>query len=891
MRARRYYQRTGKKITINGSDTAGYDKSKVECFNCHKMGHFARECKSPRNQESRSRNHDNRNRKQDSSRKTVNVEETSSKAMVAIHGAGFDWSFMAKVEVTTHMTLMAFSDSKGIPPTMINAMLDSGSPSNNVHATLSILLDYHGLNGGNLPLLEESRVGKILNIVPKESLTCLVAKATLDESMLWHKRLGHVNFKTINKLVKDNLVRGLPSKRFENNQTCVACLKGKQHKASYSTWKGIKREYSVARTPQQNGVTEKRNRTLIEVARTMLADSKGRTPALSIMRSFGCHVDHSYKTYRSIWQVDGKSDDGFFWVLIDSTNSNDFAHLEVSIGEGTTSKETNTSQDYIMMPLWKDSSLFDSPSMNVNIFSLRDNVTPEATNADLFGDETEMDMSNLNASYQVPTTPNTRIHKDHSLDHVIGDIQSGVEAMQEELLQFKLQKGYTQEEGIDYDEVFAPVARIEAIRLFLAYASFMGFMVYQMDVKSAFLYGQIKGASIFVSSGFEDPGYHDKVYKVVKALYGLHQVPRAWSMFYDITIGSTKKELCLQVKQKEDGIFISQDKYVTDILKKFGFQDVRTASTPMDIEKPLLKDSDGNDVDVHLYRHVKRGRETKIPHSSGPPIKVGDEAVHKELGDRMERSATIASSLEAEQDSDAQTWFEAASKQSNDPPLSRVNTLGSGEDSMKLMELMAHCTKLSELGFKGYSRVYFPLFPTMITTPESSPSRITSSPSLSPQTYQSPLRDITRQDAEIPQSQFPTQTQVADEAAFTSVDVDAGGATTTDITYKDSTVSPPRVSTAEDISGAETLVYIRRSASKDKGKAIMTESEPEQITTKLQQRQERAGFEANYKLVGNLIAKDMWDTMRYTGQYASTRPVFDDLIARGGDQKDYVLTR
>ncbi|GJX63318.1 putative ribonuclease H-like domain-containing protein [Tanacetum coccineum] len=185
-------------------------------------------------------------------------------------------------------------------------------------------------------------------------------------------------------------------------------------------------------------------------------------------------------------------------------------------------------------------------------------------------------------------------------------------------------QGYTQEEGIDYDEVFAPVARIEAIRLFLAYASFMGFIVYQMDVKSAFLYGTIE-EEVYVCQppGFEDPQFPDKVYKKDKGDILLVQV-----YVDDIIFGSTKKSLCvefdqmmhkrfqmssmrkltfflgLQVKQKDDGIFISQEKYVADILKKFDFVTMKTLSTPIETNKALLKDEEAEDVDVHLYRSM-----------------------------------------------------------------------------------------------------------------------------------------------------------------------------------------------------------------------------------------------------------------------------------------------
>ncbi|GJU67068.1 putative ribonuclease H-like domain-containing protein [Tanacetum coccineum] len=678
------------------------------------------------------------------------------------------------------------------------------------------------------------------NIVPSGGITCLYANATADESKLWHRRLGHVNFKNINKLVKGHLVRGLPLKVLVNDHTCVACKKGKQHKASckanleiiirkplellhmdlfgpvsvesinkkrtefknhamneFCAKKGIKREFSITRTPQQNGVAERKNKTLIEAARTMLADSLlpipfwaeavntacyvlnrvlvtkpqnktpyelliGKSPSISFMRPFGCPLT-ILNTLDSLGKFDGKSDEGYLlgystsskafrvynkrtkrveenlhinfledqpnvagtgpnWMFDLDFLTNSMNYIPVSVENqvnvdagtqdsyvaGSSGKDKGPTQEYILLPLQphrtripvkdvvqdaqekpsenasSDKDVQDSEDvadkeeqhqMQENEKDLQDELemmitqelaakamddvsrqafeeekrriasqkkAAQATskipidastlpNADLpidpnmpdledafdtlpndrifngaYDDDEDVgavaDFNNMDNTIDVSPIPTLRIHKDHSKGQILGDPtsvdhqnylfasflsqeepktisqalqdESWVEAMQEELLQFKLQKvwvlvdllygkkvtgtkwvfrnkrdeisivvknkarlvtqGFRQEEGIDYNEVFALIARIEAIRIFLAFTSYMGFTgviftVYQIDVKSAFLYGTIE-EEVYVHQppGIVDPAHPNKVYKVIKALYGLHQAPRAW---------------------------------------------------------------------------------------------------------------------------------------------------------------------------------------------------------------------------------------------------------------------------------------------------------------------------------------------------------------------------
>nr|GEU66313.1 retrovirus-related Pol polyprotein from transposon TNT 1-94 [Tanacetum cinerariifolium] len=488
-------------------------------------------------------------------------------------------------------------------------------------------------------------------------------KETLDDSNLWHRRLSHINFKTMNTLVKGNLVRGLPTKVFENNHTCVACKKGKQHRAFCKTnpvsfvsqplqrsdngtefknqdlnqfcWiKEIKREFSLPRTPQQNGITKRKNRTLTKAARTVLADSLlpipfwaeavntacyvqnrvlvtkphnktpyelllGRTPSIGFVRLFGYPVT-ILNTLDPLGKFDGKVDERF---LVGNSTDDDAAfevneqefevekpesevHVSPSSCVKTKKHNDKTTKEAKgkspvefssrVRKLIKEFEDFTDNSTNkVNATSTLVSAVEEnsTNNTNTFSiaspSNTIADFTNLETTITLSLIPINRVHGDHLVSQIIGDLSTGpltrsmkrmvtdeepkrvhqalkdpswIEAMQEELLQFKMQKvwvlvdlpngkrakGYIQDEVIDYEEVFAPVTRIEAIRLFLAYASFMGFMVYQMDVKSAFLYETIK-KEVYVCQplGFEDPNYPDKVYKVVNKLYGLHQAPRA----------------------------------------------------------------------------------------------------------------------------------------------------------------------------------------------------------------------------------------------------------------------------------------------------------------------------------------------------------------------------
>nr|GEV98523.1 putative reverse transcriptase domain-containing protein [Tanacetum cinerariifolium] len=528
MRTRKFFQKIGRKISINGSDIAGYDKSKVKCFNCHKLRHFARECRQPMNQDSRNKN-------QDSSRRTVNVEEPTSKAMVAIDGAGFDWSYMVDDEVPINMDLIDFLDSeinndktcsktylksfetlktqlylrieldksefnlatykrglasveeklifykknepefKGYGPKTSNSV--SEDISNEIKESLDALLvkeltaitikrdkvvswnNYTRVNynystkkahpsahknmdprlvlmkTGLRPLNTArpvntahpkttvysarpiSRISKsaqttakstarpnsvVVNAIRENQFNAVKASAYIEcvvlspDFKLLNESQVLLRVPRKNNMYSVDLKNVCPSGGIENlidhKVKIIKCdnatgFKNKEMN-KFCEKKGIKREFSVARTPQQNRVAERKNRTLIKAARTMLADSKLPTTfwAEAVNTIFYVQIRYSvnskeFRVFNSrtmivketlhITFLENKPNvagSGPTWLFDIDTLTKSMNYKPVVAGNqsnGSTCKarvKTVPDKDYILLPLWTQDLLFSSSS-------------------------------------------------------------------------------------------------------------------------------------------------------------------------------------------------------------------------------------------------------------------------------------------------------------------------------------------------------------------------------------------------------------------------------------------------------------------------------------------------------------------------------------------------
>ncbi|GJR53782.1 putative reverse transcriptase, RNA-dependent DNA polymerase [Tanacetum coccineum] len=531
MRTRRFFQKTSRKITINGSDTAGYDKSKVECFNCHKMGHFARECRGPRNQDSRNRN-------QDSSRRTVNVEETSSKAMVAIDGAGFDWSYMADDEVPTNMALMAFSDSE---------------VHNDKTCSKTCLKSFETLKTQLDDLRIEFNKSEFNLATYKRGL------ASVEEQLVFYKKNEVIFCEQLAVLKRD----------ISYKDSSISMLKSELENLKQEKCNQLKIEKFVNASKSLekligSQITNKSRKGVRFVSYNVVPP-----PHTGLFSPL--NLDLSYSGLEEFQQPEFEG-----YGPKTSTNSNDLVGTEESIDACHSSKETGSSQDYILMLLWKDGSLFDSSLKNTSNDEPQPSSDAEKKDNEGSGVLTRRMTKTTNEQGFICAVYEGKTHEDlHTCLFACFLSQEETKKVWT-LMDLPHGKRAIGTKWVYMNKKDERVARIEAIRLFLAYASFKVFVVYQMDVKSAFMYGKIE-EEVYVCQplGFEDPEFPDRVYKVEKALYGLHQALRA-----------------------------CQDKYVDEILKKFSFSTVKTASTAMETSKPLMKDENAEDVDVYLYRSM-----------------------------------------------------------------------------------------------------------------------------------------------------------------------------------------------------------------------------------------------------------------------------------------------
>nr|GEY54927.1 retrovirus-related Pol polyprotein from transposon TNT 1-94 [Tanacetum cinerariifolium] len=595
------------------------------------------------------------------------------------------------------------SSSSNVPSSLLAYKLSKSSSGQFCDSDLEVAFRQYTCfirNLDGVDLLTGSRGNNLYTLSLQDMMAslriCLLSKASKTKSWLWHRRLSHLNFRAINHLARQGLVRGLLKLKFEKDHFCLACAMGKSTKKTHKpksedtnqeklymlymdlyglmhaesvngkkyilvivddysrfTWVrlnvkvrriridnrtkfvnqtlrdyyeevGISHETSVARSPQQNGVVERRNRTLIEATRTMLIYAQA--PLF-------------------LWDEADLLFQPMFDELLNPPPSVVNQALEViaPIAEVIPLVYANSTDSSSSTTVDQDAPFLSKTQTTIEIQS---SVIPQ----DVGDDNLDMEVAHMGNDllFGVPI-PEVK------LDELGGILKNKAHLVA---------RGYRQEEGIDFEESFASVTRLEAIRIFLAYAAHKNMVVYQMDVKTTFLNGNL-WEEVYVSQpdGFVDPDNPNHVYKLKKALYGLKQASRAWydmlssfllsqdfskgsvdpTLFIrknsndlllvqiyvdDIIFATPTLELCdlfsnmmcskfkmsmmgkisfflgLQISQSPRGIFINQSKYALESLKKHGFESCDLVDTSMVEKSKLDEDKEGKAVDPSHYRGI-----------------------------------------------------------------------------------------------------------------------------------------------------------------------------------------------------------------------------------------------------------------------------------------------
>ncbi|GJS46724.1 putative ribonuclease H-like domain-containing protein [Tanacetum coccineum] len=697
-------------------------RSKVECYNCHKNGHFASECKAPRNQENRGR---------ENGRRTITVETPIENTLIAQDGiGGYDWSYQAEEEHPTNYALMAYTSSGSSSNS--DSEVDSCSKTC-LHSVEAGLAHYKK----NEAVFEESI--NVLNLEVKLRDNALVEnkkklekaekerdelKLTLEKFQILSKSLNNL----LESQVSDKFKKGLgynvaspalesfvnssemefrapkpdlmfmdeivesesmdvitdvtPSdvKRVESNhestdnsddESEVEFIPNVEDKTVRPSTEKIKFVKSARETVEKvirpvwnnssrvnhknfaNKITHPHPKRRFVPQAVLTKSGKLKTAGTKVNDVRLVNTVDSKPTVNHLrgnpqqkeYKEKGVIDSGCSRHMTGNkcylTEYEDYDGGFVSFGDGKGRISRKVDESGALDKGGKDEQATISEFErllqqekhieHINRTNSFNTVsTPVNAIGPSFTDDTPSSPVNAARTSEITTKCILKKHlydkfllsKMHLLFHMFQiylpngkrDIRTkwvfrnkkderGIVVRNKARL---VAQGYTQEEGIDYDEIFSRVAKIEATRLFLAYASFMGFIVYRMNVKSGFLYGTIE-EEVYVCQplGFEDPQFPNKVYKIEKALYGLHQAPIAWYETLSTYLlenrfrrGTIDKTLFIK-KDKDDAQEIPDEFYGG---AHFLFR--IATSTPIETNKALLKDEEAEDVDVHLYRSM-----------------------------------------------------------------------------------------------------------------------------------------------------------------------------------------------------------------------------------------------------------------------------------------------